>query len=224
MPVVAIDGPAGSGKSTVARALATRLGVEYLDTGAMYRSVAFAALREGVDPSDADAVAALARSLSIEVGERVRVDGLDVTEAIRGPDVDRTVSVVAVHPGVRADLVGRQREWVARHRDGVVEGRDIGTVVLPDADLKVFLTASDRERARRRHEESAGIAYEQVASDISRRDELDSTRADSPLRVADDAVVVDTTSRSVAAIVDDLVSRLDAAPGRTTSSPGRPTP
>ena len=208
MPVVAIDGPAGSGKSTVARALARRLGLAYLDTGAMYRSVAFAALHRGVPVDDADAVGRLAGEVDLAVDDVVLVDGVDATTAIRGPDVTRAVSTVAANPAVRSELVRRQRAWVEEHGGGVVEGRDIGTVVLPDADLKVFLTASDEERARRRHQEVTELAVEQVASDLARRDHLDSTRATSPLRAAEDAVVVDTTTLAVDAIVEDLLSRL----------------
>ncbi|MGH9151316.1 MAG: (d)CMP kinase, partial [Acidimicrobiales bacterium] len=148
--MIAIDGPAGSGKSTVARAVARRLGVEHLDTGAMYRSVAFAALRAGVDPSDEATVGALARRLAIDVDDRVLVDGDDATEAIRRPDVSAAVSAVAQLPAVREELVRRQREWVAARRSAVVEGRDIASVVLPDADVKVYLTAAEGERARRR--------------------------------------------------------------------------
>lgn len=209
MRVIAIDGPAGSGKSTVARSLAGHLGVAYLDTGAMYRSVAFAALRRGVDPADAGEVGRLAAALSIEVGDRVVVDGEDATEAIRGPDVTRAVSVVAAHPAVRAELVRRQRAWAEAHGGGVVEGRDIGTVVFPEADLKVFLSAHEDERARRRHRETDGSQYDAVASDLERRDRLDSTRATSPLRPADDAVVVDTTGQPVEAVVADLLARLE---------------
>jgi len=211
MRVIAIDGPAGSGKSTVARAVASRLGLDYLDTGAMYRAVAFAALRVGVDPDDAERVARVAREVAIEVGEAVVVDGVDATIEIRGPEVTRAVSAVAANPDVRKELVQRQREWAERHAGGVIEGRDIGTVVFPDAHLKVFLTANDEERARRRAKEVSDLAYDQVAADIARRDHVDSTRAASPLAVAQDSVVIDTTGRSVDEIVDDILSRLGAA-------------
>ena len=212
MLVIAIDGPAGSGKSTVGRALAERLGLPYLDTGAMYRGVAFAALRRGVDPSEAEPVAHLMESLELEVGDRtVSVDGVDATIEIRGPEVTRAVSVVAANPAVRAELRSRQREWAKRHRGGVIEGRDIGTVVFPDARLKVYLTASPEVRASRRSKEVADLDYEIVARDIARRDALDQGREDSPLQEADDSVMVDTSERSVAEIVDDLLVLLEAA-------------
>jgi cytidylate kinase len=221
--VVAIDGPAGSGKSTVARAVAARLGVGYLDTGAMYRAVAFAALRRGIDPDSADEVARLAKTVTIEVGDQVVVDDVDATIEIRGPEVTRAVSTVAANPAVRDELRRRQREWAVAHDGGVVEGRDIGTVVFPQARLKVYLTAHDDERARRRHKEVSDLNYdgsspglavepattvEVVAADLARRDHLDSTRAASPLAVAHDAVVIDTTTRSIEDVVDDLLARM----------------
>lgn len=199
-PVIAIDGPAGSGKSTVSRALAARLGIDRLDTGAMYRAVAWAALDQGIDPADRATVAELAGRLAITVDDRVEADGTDITEAIRGPAVSAAVSVVAANPEVRAVLVGRQRLWVAERGGGVVEGRDIGSVVFPTADLKVYLTASEAERARRRAEEGADA--------LARRDRLDSTRSASPLGVAEGARVVDTTERSVDDIVEELVTWL----------------
>jgi CMP/dCMP kinase len=197
---VAIDGPAGSGKSTLSRALAARLGVGRLDTGAMYRSVAWAALQRGVDPADTEAVAGVARTLVLDVGDRVVADGTDVTEAIRGPEVSAAVSAVAANPAVRAVMVDRQREWVAAHGGGVVEGRDIGTVVLPDADLKLYLTASPEVRAARRSEEGAEA--------VARRDRLDSTRAASPLEVAEGARVIDTGALGVEEIVDEVMGWL----------------
>jgi CMP/dCMP kinase len=199
-PVIAIDGPAGSGKSTVSRALAARLGVDRLDTGAMYRAVAWAALDRQIDPGDRGAVAELARSLGIAIGDRIEVDGMDVTDAIRGPEVSGAVSEVAANAGVRAVLVRRQRQWVADRGGGVVEGRDIGSVVFPDADVKIYLTASADERARRRPEEGADA--------LSRRDRLDSTRSTSPLGVADGARVIDTTDRQVEDIVQEVVTWL----------------
>jgi CMP/dCMP kinase len=206
---IAIDGPAGSGKSTVARRLAERLDLPYLDTGAMYRAVAFAALRRNIDPVEAEEVARMARLLELTVeGAVVQVDGVDATIEIRGPEVTRAVSIVAANAEVRTELVRRQREWVEAHGGGVVEGRDIGTVVLPDADLKAYLTAAPDVRAGRRHQEVADLAYEQVAADMARRDAIDSERAADPLRAADDAVVIDTTERSVDEIVDDLLARL----------------
>lgn len=211
MRVIAIDGPAGSGKSTVARALAERLGLEYLDTGAMYRSVTFACLRRGVDPAETDAVAKLADRVEIEVGpDGVRVDGVDATIEIRGPEVSRAVSVVAANPQVRAEMVRRQREWVAKRGGGVLEGRDIGTVVFPDAELKVYLTADPEVRAQRRSKEVTDLDYETVAADLARRDALDQGRADSPLTEAEDAFVIDTSGLTVEQILDVITERLDA--------------
>ena len=209
MKVIAIDGPAGSGKSTVARALAVRLDLPYLDTGAMYRGVAFAALRRGIDPDDDATVARLACDVELRVDEGVvTVDGVDASIEIRGPEVTRAVSTVAANPAVRTELVRRQREWVEVRGGGVVEGRDIGTVVFPDADLKAYLHARADVRAGRRHKEVADMAYEEVAADMARRDTVDSEREVDPLRVADDAVVVDTSDLTVEEIVDDLVGRL----------------
>jgi CMP/dCMP kinase len=206
--VIAIDGPAGSGKSTVARGVAARLGLSYLDTGAMYRSVAFAVLQRGIDPADDDTLALLAREVELDVGDRVIVDGVDATAEIRGPAVTRIVSAVSAVPAVRQEMVRRQRAWVEEHGGGVVEGRDIGTVVFPDADLKVFLTASDEERARRRQKDDAAPDVTAVAADLARRDRLDSTRPVSPLKPADDAVVIDTTGRTVDEVVDQILSLL----------------
>ncbi len=209
MRVIAIDGPAGSGKSTVARAVATRLGLDYLDTGAMYRAVAFAAMRVGVDPEDVDPVARLARGITLEVGEQVLVEGVDATIEIRSPEVTRAVSAVAANPAVRRELVARQREWAASHDGGVVEGRDIGTVVFPDAAVKVYLTAEDSERASRRSREMLDMHYDQVAADIARRDHVDSTRVASPLSAAEDAVALDTTGRSIDEVVDAVLALID---------------
>jgi cytidylate kinase len=206
--VIAIDGPAGSGKSTVARSVAAHLGLGYLDTGAMYRSVAFAVLRKGVDPTDFDTVGDIAARVDIEVGERVIVDGVDATEAIRGLEVTSVVSAVAANPAVRAEMVRRQRAWVDAHGGGVVEGRDIGSVVFPDAELKVFLTADPGERERRRRHEAEGAHQEALAADIARRDQFDSTRQASPLVVADGAIEIDTTGRGVEEVVADVLARL----------------
>ena len=201
MRVIAIDGPVGAGKSTVARALAVRLGLSHLDTGAMYRSVALAALRRELDPGDVDGVAALARDLELTVDDRVVLDGDDVTDAIRGPDVSGVVSQVAANPDVRTEMVRRQRAWVRDRDGGVVEGRDIGTVVFPAADLKVFLTARDDARAaRRRHDEDPEA--------LARRDHLDSNRAVSPLAAAPDALVIDSTSLTVEEVVDAILEKL----------------
>jgi cytidylate kinase len=201
--VIAIDGPAGSGKSTVARHVADALGLRYLDTGAMYRSVAFAALRRGIDPTDDEPVAHVAREVELRLEEdgTVRVDGVDATIEIRGPEVTRAVSAVAANPGVRDELAARQREWAARHDGGVVEGRDIGTVVFPEAALKVYLDAAPDVRAARRSQEVTDVSYETVATDLARRDAYDSARRHAPLRTADDAVVIDTSERTVDEIV-----------------------
>jgi CMP/dCMP kinase len=210
MRIIAIDGPAGSGKSTVARAVATRLGLDYLDTGAMYRAVTFAALRRGVDPDDIDPVVKVARDLDLRMNDdgTVVVDGVDASIEIRGPEVTRAVSIVAANPGVREEMRQRQREWAAKHGGGVMEGRDIGTVVFPDAELKVYLDASPEVRASRRSKEVADLAYETVASDLARRDALDQGRDDSPLREATDAVSIDTSDLSIDQIVDAVLSQL----------------
>ena len=201
MRVVAIDGPVGSGKSTVAKAVAERLDLPFLESGAMYRVVAWAAVRRGIDLEAADELTTLAAELDMEVGERVLVDGDDVTGDLRSPEVGRAVSAVAATEGVRTELVRRQREWVEGHGGAVVEGRDIGSVVFPDAELKVFLTASAAERARRR-------SLDETADDLARRDLLDSTRAVSPLIVPQGAVVVDTTGRPIDDVVDEIVAML----------------
>jgi cytidylate kinase len=207
--VIAIDGPSGSGKSTVARSIAERLGLDYLDTGAMYRSVAFAALRRGIDPDDADAVARLVEQVEIVLdGSNVKVDGVDASIEIRGPEVTRAVSAVAANPAVRREMVSRQREWITSHGGGVVEGRDIGAVVWPDADLKIYLTARLAVRATRRHQEVVELDYENVAADMAERDTLDSTRDASPLQQADGAVVVDTTERTVDEVVEHVLGHL----------------
>ncbi len=208
--VIAIDGPAGAGKSTIARALAARLGLDYLDTGAMYRAVTFAAMRRGVldDPA---AVASLAREVALEVGEHgVLVDGIDATVAIRTPEVTGAVSRVAADSEVRAALVARQRAWAQARGGGVIEGRDIASVVFPDAELKLYLTASPRTRAERRVAEAGGDLDEMEAA-IAARDAMDSSRADSPLVQADGSRVLDTTGLSideVLAAVEELLGPL----------------
>jgi cytidylate kinase len=209
---VAIDGPAGAGKSTLAANLAQHLGLERLDTGAMYRAVAWAALERGIDPTDDEAVAALARSLDIDQKEGVRVDAQDVTRAIRTEPVDAAVSIVAANPAVRAELVRRQRVWVEERGGGVLEGRDIGTVVMPEADLKVYLTAEPDERARRRAaERGQEHAVGQIEAALARRDRLDSTRSASPLPApgqATDAMVVDSTNKSAMSILQEVLGCL----------------
>jgi cytidylate kinase len=210
--VIAIDGPAGAGKSTVGRAIAADLGVGYLDTGAMYRAVTFAVLRRGVDPHDIDAVGEVSTSIDLDVADvdgatRIVVDGVDATVDIRGREVTESVSAVAANGAVRAEMVERQRQWVVQHSGGVVEGRDIGSVVFPDADLKLFVTASARVRAERRVAEIGGDVNEVEAS-IMERDGKDSSRADSPLLEASGATVVDTTGMSIDAVVDHILQML----------------
>lgn len=204
--VIAVDGPGGSGKSTVSRAVAGRLGWRHLDTGAYYRAATVAVLDAGVDPADAAAALAALDGLRFDqVAGVMLLDGRDISVEIRSVEVTAAVSVVAAHPSVRARMVELQRGWVAEHGGAVVEGRDIGTVVFPDAPVKVFLTADPAERARRRAGET-GAAMDGVAAALERRDHLDSTREVSPLRPADDALVIDTTDMSVEEVVDRIAS------------------
>jgi len=212
--VVAIDGPAGSGKSTVAKAVARTLNLRYLDTGAMYRGLTWKAMREGIDPTDGAALSALARRtvFTFDVSGIV-VDGHPAEKDIRSRRVSHIVSVVAAHPAVRREMVRRQRE-IVDGADAVVEGRDIGTVVCPDADVKVFLTASASERARRRHRELLGsgvsVAYRTLKRELVRRDAIDASRQASPLVPAEDAYVIDSTDRTSDEVVAEIVGLVRA--------------
>ncbi len=212
--VVAVDGPAGTGKSSVSRGLAHELRARYLDTGAMYRIVTLAVLRAGIDLTDQAAVVAVASNAKLSVGydpdeDRSYLDGEDVSSEIRGDEVTKAVSAVSSVPAVRTRLVDLQRTLIGGPGNVVVEGRDIGTVVLPDADVKIFLTASAETRARRRNDQNvaAGLLddYPAVLADVRRRDHLDSTRAVSPLRAAPDALVVDTSEMTEPEVVAHLL-------------------
>lgn len=223
--IIAIDGPAGSGKSTVARRVASELGFHYLDTGAMYRAVSVLARRKGVALTDDDGLSRLAAANPVsfrvpedESGtELVFISEIDVTEAIRTPMADSDVSAIAKIPGVRSALVTRQRE-IGRARDSVVEGRDIGSVVFPDAQVKVYLTASPEERARRRHEERGeqGTADVRATLDsIVERDRVDSTRSTAPLTVAEGSHVIDTSELSIEQVVGEIAALARDAGSRT---------
>ena len=220
--VVAIDGPAGTGKSSVSKGLARSLGARYLDTGAMYRIVTLAVLRAGVDPGDADAVGSIASTVQLSVSydpdaDRCYLAGEDVSVEIRGDEVTRAVSAVSSVPAVRTRLVRLQRAMAGGPGSVVVEGRDIGTVVLPDAPVKIFLTASAETRALRRNEQNvaAGLAddYDGVLADVRRRDHLDSTRKVSPLRAAADAVVVDTSDMTEAQVIAHMLELVNQKSG-----------
>ena len=220
--VVAVDGPAGTGKSSVSRGLARALHARYLDTGAMYRIVTLAVLRARIDPADQATVGAAAATVGLSVGfdpdeDRSCLDGEDVSLEIRGDDVTRAVSAVSSVPAVRTRLVGLQRTLAQGPGSVVVEGRDIGTVVLPDADVKIFLTASPETRARRRNDQNvaAGLPddYGGVLVDVRRRDHLDSTRAVSPLRAASDAVVVDTSAMTESEVITYLLQLVQQRSG-----------
>lgn len=204
--IIAIDGPSGAGKSTLGRMLARELGLLYIDTGAMYRAVALAVTEAGVSTSDAEAVTEVARRAEVTLSGapdslQVRLGGRDVTQEIRTEQVGHTASVVSAVSGVRRELVRRQRELGESGGGVVLDGRDVGTVVFPQADVKFFLTAVPEERAKRRFEEEQARepaqSYEDTLADITARDRRDSTREDSPLRIADDAVVIDTTELSI---------------------------
>jgi cytidylate kinase len=209
--IIAIDGPSGAGKGTIARALAARLKYRHVDTGAMYRAVAWKAREEGLDLKDEPGIASLSERASFDLeGGHVGIDGADVSQAIRTPEMDAAATAVARHPAVRRVLVERQREM---GRDGgvVMEGRDIGTVVFPGADVKIYLDASPEERARRRandpaHRSSAGTALAEVATALAARDRSDSTRAVSPLAMADDAILIETTGIPVDEVVEQVMA------------------
>jgi CMP/dCMP kinase len=207
--IVAIDGPAGAGKSTVARSLATRLGFRYLDTGAMYRALTRLALEDGVDLEDGAALGVLAEAAPISFqADRVLIRDEDVTDAIRLPEIDRVVSAVARHPEVRAVMRERQRE-LAQQGDAVIEGRDIGTVVCPDAEVKVFLVADAAERARRRVAEHPGIGAEALATDLRLRDERDAAQ----MQPAPDAQTIDTTDLTIAEVIERIEGLIEARAG-----------
>ncbi len=206
MKVIAIDGPAGSGKSTVAQALATRLNLHYLDTGAMYRAVAFAVIQKQIDILDVEKVIQTAKSLDLQLTqESCVVNGIEATEEIRGQEVTLLVSQVAAVPEVRAEMVKRQRTWAEERNGGVMEGRDIGSVVFPDASLKIYLTASEEVRAQRRAAEIEEGDVASIAADIERRDTVDTQRSASPLMEAEDAIVVDTSEMTLEQVVDHVI-------------------
>ncbi len=206
MKVIAIDGPAGSGKSTVAQALAARLNLHYLDTGAMYRAVAFAVIHQQIDIHDIEKVIQAAKSLDLQLTqESCVVNGIEATEEIRGQEVTLLVSQVAAVPEVRAEMVKRQRTWAEERNGGVMEGRDIGSVVFPDASLKIYLTASEEVRAQRRAAEIEEGDVASIAADIERRDTVDTQRSASPLMEAEDAIVVDTSEMTLEQVVDHVI-------------------
>jgi cytidylate kinase len=214
--IIAIDGPSGAGKGTVARAVASALGYEHIDSGAMYRAVGWKALHDGVPLDDEDRVAALADASRIEVTPAVTIDDIDISRAIRTPEIDRAAAAVARMPKVRAVLVDRQRRLGAG--GGIVmEGRDIGTVVFPDAGVKIYLDASPEERARRRAADPAHSGGPATVADVvtalAARDEIDRTRATSPLKVAPDALRIDTTGKSVSEVVQDVLEVVNAKIG-----------
>lgn len=205
MAVIAIDGPAGAGKSTVAKLVAEATGLPYLDTGAMYRCVALLSTRTGIDSSNESSVAAIAESIDITFkGVQCWMNGEDVSQEIRSAEIASIVSIIAAQSPVRTAMRTQQQRWIQQQGGGVVEGRDIGTVVFPNAELKVFLTASPEERASRRVGQSGGDLKE-IAFNIAERDRIDSERVDSPLRPAGDAVVVDSTGLTITEVVDLIV-------------------
>jgi cytidylate kinase len=209
MRVIAIDGPAGAGKSTVARQVSTATGLRYLDTGAMYRCVALEVQNSATDPHNAEAVGKIAREVKVIIErDAAKLNGVDVTSDIRSTKINAIVSIIAAHTPVRDAMREQQRRWIQAQQGGVVEGRDIGTVVFPDAILKVFLTASPEVRAERRVGQTGGdIAA--VAASIAERDRLDSTRLDSPLRPSDGSVIVDSSNRTIEEVVAEIVSHFE---------------
>ncbi|MGB9359613.1 MAG: (d)CMP kinase [Acidimicrobiia bacterium] len=216
--VIAIDGPGGVGKSTVSSRVAAALGLPHLDTGSTYRAAGLMALRRGADVGDAAAVVEAVRDahITIDLGV-VSVDGVEVTQELRGDDVTAASSAVATHPEVRAGIVALQRAWVAEHGgSAVVEGRDIGTVVFPDAPVKVYLTARPEVRAARRatDAEAGSKSQKQIAADLAARDHADSTRATSPLRPADDAVIVDTSDLDIDEVVETILGVVESVESR----------
>ena len=209
MRVIAIDGPAGAGKSSVARRVSTATGLRYLDTGAMYRCVALAVQQSSTDAHDAEAVGKIAREVSVVIErDAAKLNGLDVSSAIRSSEINAIVSIIAAHTPVRDAMREQQRLWIRDQKGGVVEGRDIGTVVFPDVMLKVFLTASPEVRAERRVGESGGD-IQAVAASIAERDHLDSTRLDSPLKPSQDSVVVDSSHKSIEEVVAEIVTHFE---------------
>ena len=206
MRVIAIDGPAGAGKSTVARQVSIETGLRYLDTGAMYRCVALAVQQTSTNPHDAEAVGQIARDVVVVIERNAaKLNGVDVTTEIRSSEINGIVSIIAAHTPVRDAMREQQRRWIHDHHGGVVEGRDIGTVVFPDAILKVFLTASPEVRAERRVGQTGG-EIQAVAASIAERDHLDSTRMDSPLKPSDDSVIVDSSTRTIEEVVAEIVA------------------
>jgi cytidylate kinase len=209
MRVIAIDGPAGAGKSTVARQVSTATGLRYLDTGAMYRCVALEVQNTATDPNDADAVGKIARDVKVVIErDAAKLNGVDVSTEIRTGEINAIVSIIAAHTPVRDAMREQQRKWIEAQKGGVVEGRDIGTVVFPDAILKVFLTASPEVRAERRVGQTGGDITA-VAASIAERDHLDSTRLDSPLRPSEDSVIVDSSNRTIEEVVAEIVSHFE---------------
>ncbi|WP_456382665.1 (d)CMP kinase [Persephonella sp.] len=212
--IIAIDGPAGSGKSTIAKMLARELGFTYIDTGAMYRAVALKVKRAGIDPSDEKAVLKLMENTDIKLepaenGVRVFLDGEDVSGLIRTEEIGKIASQIARFSQVRKRLVQMQRELGLKAKNAVIEGRDTGTVIFPDADVKIFMTASPEERANRRYRElvlrGLDVSYEKILTEIKERDRLDETRKDSPLRPAEDAVIIDTTGKELNQVFQEVL-------------------